>query len=143
MFTLEECYEKGLLRKTQPSFQKALRSLDSARTWLEEGKVTLRAGAVRSAVVATYMAYFHAARSLLYRDGLREKSHRCILLYLEFYTANGKLETEFVETFERVMSLRHEDQYSLGAEPDPREIASILAYAPRFIQAMEDLAREG
>lgn len=142
MFTLEECYEKGLLRKTQPSFQKALRSLDSARAWLEEGEVTLRAGAVRSAVVATYMAYFHAARSVLYRDGLREKSHRCILLYLEFYTANGKLETEFVETFERVMSLRHEDQYSLGAEPDPREIASILAWAPRFIQAMEGLVRE-
>jgi len=30
LFTLEECYEKGLLRKTQPSFQKALRSLDAA-----------------------------------------------------------------------------------------------------------------
>ncbi|OPX71417.1 MAG: HEPN domain protein [Methanoregulaceae archaeon PtaU1.Bin059] len=139
MFTLEECFERGLLRKTQPSAQKATRSLDQARVWLEEARITYRAEAYRSALVAAYMAYFHAARAILFRDGLREKSHGCILLYLESYAQKGLIDHTWVERFDQVMSIRNEDQYTLGAEPFPGEIKSILEYAPEFIQIIEQI----
>lgn len=109
--------------------------------WLEEARITFQAGAYRSALVAAYMAYFHAARAVLFRDGLREKSHGCILLYLGSYVQRGLVDHIWVEMFDQVMSLRHEDQYTLGAEPFPGEIKSILENAPRFIQIMEQIIK--
>jgi len=85
------------------------------------------------------MAYFHAARAILFRDGLREKSHGCILLYLESYAQKGLIDHTWVERFDQVMSIRNEDQYTLGAEPFPGEIKSILEYAPEFIQIIEQI----
>jgi len=107
--------------------------------WLEEARITFQAGAYRSALVAAYMAYFHAARAILFRDGLREKSHGCVLLYLESYAQKGLIDHTWVERFDQVMSIRNEDQYTLGAEPFPGEIMSILEYAPQFIQITEQI----
>jgi len=139
LFSLEDCYSKGLLRKTAPSPLKAHRSLEMARTWLREAGTILRAGAPRSAMVAIYMSYFHAARALLFRDGVREKSHGCIGLYLESYREKGLLEEEWLLQFERIRSLRHEDQYMLGADPSVAEIEEFFRTAPEFITAMEEL----
>ncbi len=139
MFSLEDCYAKGLLRKTRPSPVKASRSIELARTWLREAGTILGAGAPRSAMVAIYMAYFHAARALLFRDGVREKSHGCIGLYLEAYREKGLLEEEWILRFDRIRSLRHEDQYMLGADPSIGEIEEFFRNAPEFIKAMEKL----
>lgn len=139
MFTLDECYERGLLRKVRPSAKKAAGSLEQARIWLHEAHITLQAGAHRSALVAAYMVYFHTARAILYRDGVREKSHGCILLYLESYAHRGLIDHSWVEIFDHIMSLRHEDQYQLGPEPLSGEIESLLEGAPEFIRIMEEL----
>jgi uncharacterized protein (UPF0332 family) len=90
-------------------------------------------------MVAIYMSYFHAARALLFRDGVREKSHGCIGLYLESYREKGLLEEEWLLQFERIRSLRHEDQYMLGADPSVAEIEEFFRTAPEFITAMEEL----
>lgn len=139
MFTLDECYERGLLRKVRPSAQKAASSLEQARIWLREAQITLQAGAPRSALVAAYMTYFHAARAVLYRDGVREKSHGCILLYLESYAHRGLIDTRWIEMFDRIMSLRHEDQYQLGPEPLSGEIELLVQNAEPFISTMKEL----
>ena len=78
LFTLEECFGKALLRRVDPSTGKARESLRQARTWLAEAEQAFAAGVFRSALLAAYNAYFHAARAILFRDGLREKSHSCI-----------------------------------------------------------------
>jgi uncharacterized protein (UPF0332 family) len=45
--------------------------------------------------MAAYMGYFHAARAILFRDGVREKSHYCIGVYLEYYCEKKMLEDEW------------------------------------------------
>ncbi|OPX69644.1 MAG: HEPN domain protein [Methanoregulaceae archaeon PtaB.Bin108] len=129
----------GLLRKVRPSAKKAAGSLEQARIWLQEAHITHQAGAHRSALVATYMVYFHAARAILFRDGVREKSHGCILLYLESYAHRGLIDHTWIEMFDHILSLRHEDQYQLGPEPLPGEIESLLENAPQFIRVIEEL----
>jgi uncharacterized protein (UPF0332 family) len=64
-----------------------------------------------------YLAVFHSARAVLFRDGVREKSHYCIGLYLQSYVENDELEEDWPMLFDRMRSIRHTDQYSFQAKP--------------------------
>ena len=55
---LEECYERGLLRKVAASKEKAMQSLAQAREWITEAGDDCDAGSLRSALMAAYMGYF-------------------------------------------------------------------------------------
>ncbi|MDD5143761.1 HEPN domain-containing protein [Methanoregula sp.] len=138
---LDECYERGLLRKVPASVDKANLSLAQAREWITEAGYDCDADAPRSALIAVYMGYFHAARALLYRDGVREKSHYCIGVYLESYREKGLLEDEWVLQFDHMRGLRQNDQYSLDARPSLPEIRQALADAGEFIGRMELLVK--
>ncbi|MFA6363502.1 HEPN domain-containing protein [Methanoregula sp.] len=138
---LDECYERGLLRKVAPSNEKAVQSLAQAREWVIEAGYDCDAGAVRSALIAAYMGYFHAARAIIIRDGIREKSHYCIGVYLESYREAGLLEDEWVLQFDHMRGLRQDDQYSLDARPTPEEVRQAISDAKRFIERMDLLLK--
>lgn len=80
---LEKCFEKGLIRKTLQSKEKALKSILKARKWLYEAKKNFKFKLFDSCLVSSYSAMFHAARALLLKDGFREKSHYCLARYVE------------------------------------------------------------
>ncbi len=142
MTSLEECYAKDLLRRVEPSPAKAKRSLDQSRAWHEEAEKAQAAGAYRSALISSYNAFFHAARAILYRDGLREKSHICVELYLGSYVARGALEPAWIAQFSRMRSARHADQYSFSAAPSREEVESAVQGSQAFIARMERLLAE-
>jgi len=117
-------------------------SLLSAGEWLSEAEKNLQAGALRSAVSSAYLAVFHSARAVLFRDGVREKSHYCIGLYLQIYVEEGSLEEEWPMLFDRIRSVRHADQYSFMAKPTSEEVLEGIDLAERFRERMERLLRE-
>ncbi len=44
------------------------------------------------ATIALYNAFFHTARALLFRDGIKERSHFCVARYIEEkYVVKGLL----------------------------------------------------
>jgi uncharacterized protein (UPF0332 family) len=88
--------------------RKANLSLAQAREWITEAGRDCEIDALRSALIAVYMGYFYAARALLYRDGIREKSHYCIGVYLESYHKKGLLEDEWVLQFDHLRRLKAE-----------------------------------
>ena len=139
MTSLEECHAKDLLRRVEPSLAKARRSLEQSRVWQEEAKKALAAGANRSSLISCYNAFFHAARAILYRDGVREKSHICVELYLGSYAARGALEPTWIAQFSRMRSARHMDQYSFSAAPSREEVESAVRGAHAFLTRMEKL----
>jgi uncharacterized protein (UPF0332 family) len=138
---LEECYERGLLRKVAASKEKAMQSLAQAREWVTEAGHDCDAGSLRSAIMAAYMGYFHAARAVLFRDGVREKSHYCIGVYLESYRDSGLVEDEWVLQFDHMRRMRQNDQYGLDARPTPAEVRQAVADAGKFIERMERLVK--
>ncbi|WP_052300913.1 HEPN domain-containing protein [Methanoplanus limicola] len=83
MRSIDECFRKKLLRKVEPSKKKAEESLKIAEAHPEEAEQALSAGAKRMAISGAYMGWFHSSRAVLFRDGIREKSHYCIELYPE------------------------------------------------------------
>ena len=58
----------------QPSKEKATDSIGKAEQWLKEAEMILNAGAYDSCIAASYLAIFHAARAILFRDGIRKKA---------------------------------------------------------------------
>ena len=55
---------------------------------------------------------FHAGRALLFRDGIQEKSHYCLLVYLkEKYT--GRISAGILSSMDAYREERHEVLYSL------------------------------
>jgi uncharacterized protein (UPF0332 family) len=87
-------------------------------------------------------AVFHSARAVFFRDGVREKSHYCIGLYLQRYVEEGSLEVEWPMLFDRIRSVRHADQYSFQAKPTAEEVQAGIDLAERFLDRMEGLLRE-
>lgn len=142
MSVIEDCFRKKLLRNVPPSEKKAEESLVLAESYLDESKKTAAAGARKISINGAYMVWFHAARAVLFRDGVREKSHYCIEAYLERYVESGDLEEKWTTLFSRIRNQRHENQYGFGPEPTEIEIVSALENAEQFLERVRILLRD-
>ena len=129
-----------MLRRIPPSKDKAAQSLKKAREWLKEAENSLRGNALNSSILASYMVMFHAARTILFLDGFREKSHACVARYLdEKYVKTGKLDKKWVELLDHNREIRHNDQYDLSYFSTKEETENALKSAKDFFAAMETL----
>lgn len=139
----EDCVRKGLLRRVTPSADKAKLSMKRAERWLEEVEKSLNNELYDSCLISSYLAMFHSARAVLFRDGWREKSHFCIARYLEeMYVKKGKLEREWIDLFDRLRETRHADQYDVSYFATREEAESALNIAFEFVERMEKLLDE-
>jgi len=139
-FNYNDCMREGLLRKIPPSKDKATQSLKKAREWLKEAENSLKGDAFNSSILASYMVMFHAARTILFLDGFREKSHACVARYLEEkYVKTGKLDKKWVELLDHSREIRHNDQYDLSFFSTKEEAENALKSADDFFAAMENL----
>ncbi len=141
-FNYNDCMREGLLRKIPPSKDKATQSLKKAREWLKEAENSLKGDAFNSSILASYMVMFHAARTILFLDGFREKSHACVARYLEEkYVKTGKLDKKWVELLDHSREIRHNDQYDLSFFSTKEETENALKSANDFLAAMDSLFR--
>lgn len=142
MNELTKCFNRGLLRKVEASQIKSKQSIKEAEKWVQESIKNLESNAYNSAQLSIYLVFFHAARAILFRDGIREKSHYCIGIYLELYVREGLLEENWYLLFDRMRRSRHSQQYSFQAEPSQEEIKSGIKSAESFSRRMERLLEE-
>lgn len=144
LFDYAECLEKGLIKKTVPSKDKAKQSLVAAGKWLEEAKLNASGRALRSSLLSAYLAIFHAARAILFLDGYREKSHACIALYLkENYVKKGLLEAKWIEMLDHLREIRHSDQYSFNFAATAEEVEESLEKSRAFVFRIKKLLNKG
>ena len=139
---IDNCFRQGLLRKVEPSRSKGDKSIAKAKEWLKEAKLNYDTGAFDSCMASSYLAMFHAARGILFRDGIREKSHYCVARYVENYVNKNLLEEKWVLLLDRVRQVRHLDQYDLSYKATGEEAHSILINVERFVERMDKLLTE-
>jgi uncharacterized protein (UPF0332 family) len=137
--TLEDCFAEGKLQTVSPSEEKAWESLRAARDNLHEAVEAGKAGLLRAATNSTYVAIFHGARAILFRDGIREKSHFCIEQYLQTYVISGALELRWVVLYGNIRSKRDVNQYGFEPPATKEEVEASLHLATQFIDRMEQL----
>lgn len=112
--TFEECFERRQLRSTAPDLLKAEKSIKTAEDKLAEAEQLAKAVFRKAAIVTAYASMFHAARALLFRDGIVEKSHYCLVVYLrEKYVKTGKLPAGIVTVMDAMREERQDVMYGL------------------------------
>jgi len=138
--SLRECFEKRLLRETGKDLKKAQRSLEIAQQKLERAKMAFNGELFDSAIILGYTSMFHAARSLLYRDGIQEKSHFCLILYLkEKYAA--KIPIYLINSMDNFRIERHEILYGLEFAPAKEDAEILLKDAKEFLGIIEKILK--
>ena len=133
---IEDCFRFRLLRKIKPDEEKAKKSLEISKNRLKEAGRAIELKIFQYAILESYMAMFHAARALLYKDGIQEKSHFAIFIYLkEKYSDKIPLHILNLLNIHRIE--RHEAMYGLEYSPVEQDVLVAVEDAKVFIKEIE------
>ena len=75
---LEECLDKGLIKKDPLASERVESSLMIAERFLRSSSRNLEIDEYEMAEIAAYNSAFHAGRALLFAKGYTERSHFCL-----------------------------------------------------------------
>ena len=141
MKKVDEMIEERALRETGVDAEKIKRSLEVAEAKLIESKNLFSAGFYDTAYLTLYTSMFHAARSLLYRDGYQEKSHFSVYYYLlERYS--DKLPKSLLNSFNEFRDHRHEILYGFEGKNDKEEVEMAIIDSEEFLEEVKRLHEE-
>lgn len=139
---LKECFSKGLLQTAQKQPDLSLKDLRQAEFFLKETEELIKLDKKVMAALSLYNAFFHCARALLFKDGIKERSHYCIARYLEeTYVKKNVVDVLFLNAFETMMSIRHNAQYSTDPVEIEEDLVELHNICERFISAVEKLCK--
>ena len=145
--SMGECMRKGLLVKMPPDLQKAHNSLTIAEAKLEIAKKEFNANIFEGAFINAYTTMFHSARALLFKDGIKERSHYCLFLYiLEKY--RDKIEMKYLNELNSLRMIRHKVMYGDDEEVTIREVEeaeaeSAIKIAEGFLSTVRKIITAG
>jgi len=137
MDKLDELFEKGLLKRAFPSYAKAEKSLQLAERYLDEARKVFEHGADMAAVLSAYSAAFHAARALLFVDGVSERSHAAVGDYLA--AKHPEIGRDMIEAFDLYRRLRHAVAYGIDTVVGPKDSAKIIEFADKMIGRVKEI----
>ena len=93
-------------------------------------------GSFHYVVIDAYMAMFHATRAILYDEGIQEKSHFAMYIYLKEKCAQ-KIPLPIIHLLNLYRTERHEAMYGLEYHPTKQEAAQALKDAETFVAEIE------
>ena len=106
------CLEKHWLVQIPEALSLVGKELKTARDDLAEAVASYLRGGYKWSTIQTYYAMFHAGRALLYSQGYREKSHRCLAVALHhIFVSQGMLEEKLVDALDDARALREDADY--------------------------------
>jgi uncharacterized protein (UPF0332 family) len=133
---LDECLRRGLLKRIPVDNENALRSLELSESNIEDAAENLRIRRYRVVVVSSYTAMFHAARAILFRDGVKERSHECIPIYIK--ESYPQLE-RIANTLDAYRRFRHNAIYGLDLTLDETEARAALDSARELLEEVRKI----
>ncbi len=139
---LIKCFEERKLRREKPKPTWVQQSMAIAHKKLSEAERALSLGVYEYSLIGAYTAMFHASRALLFRDGIIEKSHYCMIRYL-LDRYGTKIEKRFLWLLDEYRERRHELLYGLSPQKITEELArEALETAKQFLEVVENLLEE-
>ncbi|VVB93159.1 HEPN domain protein [uncultured archaeon] len=131
---MAECFQKGLLKRTSPDMENALRSLELSKSNIEDAVGNMSIHRYRVVAISSYSSMFHAARAILFRDGIKERSHECIPVYLKEKYPQLETLANILDSYRR---FRHDAIYGLDFAIDEKEANAALNSAREFLERIE------
>ncbi len=137
---VKKCFEEDLLKTRSPSIGLARKSIKQAESFLYDAEKLIESEMIKMSIIALYNAFFHAARALLFKDGIKERSHYCLARYIESeYVSKGKLSKKFIFALDTLRDLRHASQYSLNALVIDENLDDFLGLCIEFIDKVKKI----
>lgn len=131
---LKDCFDQGLLKRIRVQPKAAKKEIEKAREYLVKARKNYEIKIHDITVVAAYTAMFHAARSLLLKDGIKERSHVCIVLYLKSKYPRLEHHIRVLDSYRR---FKHTALYALDVKIGENEAEVALKLADEFIFEIE------
>ena len=114
----QRCLDKHWLVRMPEARSLSSRELDVAGDDLTEAQAAYERRSYKWSTIQAYYAMFHAARALLYSQGYREKSHRCLSVAMRhLFVAKGILEAVLIDGLDDVRALREDADYRTEFSP--------------------------
>lgn len=136
---LNDCLKQGKIVRFPEARKFSARELEVAGEDLSACRKSLEQKNYKWATVQAYYAMFHAARTLLYHKGYREKSHYCLILAMRvFYVNENLLEARLVESFQMAKALREGADYENTF--DAESAISLAEQAAEFVEVARKVA---
>lgn len=127
------------MRRDRPDLEKSKRSIEVAEAKLNEAERAFSHRLLDATVVLAYTTMFHAARAILFKDGIVEKSHVCLIEYLrEKYVNTGRLSESLINTLDSIRIDRHETLYGLETESSEIDARYCLNKAREFLSTVKN-----
>lgn len=139
---IEDCYKKRLLRVDKPDKLKTKKALEMATLKIQRAAELLDSGFHEEAIVTSYTSMFHAARALLFKDGVIERSHACAIAYLskEYNQSLGHNHISWIDTYRLE---RHESFYGLESFGiDKSESEDALNKSKKFLESIKKIIND-
>ena len=135
---LNECFRRGLLKRVPADRENALRSLELSKSNIDDAEASLSIRRYRVVIVSSYTAMFHAARAILFKDGVKERSHECIPVYInERYPELAGV----ANTIDSYRRFRHNVIYGLDVLLDENEARAALDAAKETLMEVEKIIK--
>lgn len=132
----DDCLKRGKIIHFPSAKKLATKELDVARADLLASQHSLKKKNYKWATVQAYYTMFHAARTLLYHKGYREKSHYCLILAMKaFYVSEGILEIRLVESLQMAKAMREGADYENTF--DAKSAKALVEQAGQFLKVAE------
>jgi uncharacterized protein (UPF0332 family) len=135
--TIDDCFRKGL-RRTDPDIDSAKRSILTAKKNLKDAEAVFGVQAYSSTIISSYEAMFHAARAVLFMDGIKEHSHVCIPIYLK--DVYPELES-YANVLDTYRIYREKVAYGLDTEVLEEEARDAIENAGEFVKVMGSIIK--
>ena len=129
--SIAELFSQGFLKNIQPSEERVKKSLSTAAGYLAEARLNLKSGAYQSTVLTSYSCIFHAARAVLFRDGVAERSHFAVHDYLQ--EKHPGLGMVYINGFDMYRKLRHSTAYGLDTVVEEDDAEKAVQFAESFL----------
>ena len=134
-----DCFKKRLLRNITPDKLKMKKALEMAELKKERAEDLFSNEFYEESIVSSYTSMFQAARALLFRDGVIEKSHACVVAYLKEQYAQtlGQDRINWLDTYRLE---RHESMYGLEKSMvEKNEAEDALEKSEKFLWSINKI----
>lgn len=141
---IKECFENRLLRRGRADVLKSKKAIDISKRNLVKAKRLCKHGFYSEAIVAAYTSMFQSARALLFKDGVFERSHFCVIEYLkENYVKKHLISVEHIHSLDVYRTQRHEALYGLEEiSHEKSEADDSIEKAMSFINKVSQILNE-
>ena len=138
---IDECLKKRMLRKTQPDIKKAKRSLEISENKLTTAKNAYEKELYGPTIIYGYTSMFHSSRALLYRDGIQEKSHICLVLYIREKYKDIIL-PYLINSLDSFRRERHETLYGLDFIETKKDAKLSIDDAEKLLKTVKKILKQ-